>query len=53
MSKDNFKQKEKKSWPVPDGGLTPGQTGRLTIRHKMTFTLVREYAKKIQSFGRR
>jgi hypothetical protein len=29
----------KKNWSrVPDGSLTPGQTGRLTVGHKLTST---------------
>jgi hypothetical protein len=40
LSKDNFKEKEKKNWSrVPDGGLTPGQTGRLTVGRKIKLTL--------------
>jgi hypothetical protein len=30
---------ERISRRVPDGGLTPGQTGRLTVGRKMAFTL--------------
>jgi hypothetical protein len=40
MSKDNFEEKEKKIWSrVPDGGLTPGQYGRLTVGRNITLTL--------------
>jgi hypothetical protein len=38
MSKDNFKGKEKLA-TAPDGGLTPGKTGRLTVDRKMHLTL--------------
>jgi hypothetical protein len=32
--------RRKKNWSlVPDGGLTPGQTGQLTVSCKITFTL--------------
>jgi hypothetical protein len=31
--------RRKKNWSqVPDGRLTPGQTGRLTVGHKLTAT---------------
>jgi hypothetical protein len=37
LSKQNFK--EKGNWSRgPDGGLTPGQTGRLTVGRKITLT---------------
>jgi hypothetical protein len=37
---DNFKGKEKKNWSrFPDGGLTPGQTGCMTIGHEIIMTL--------------
>jgi hypothetical protein len=36
---------EKKNWSqVPDGGLTPGQTGRPTVSHKMTLPCVVAYS---------
>jgi hypothetical protein len=38
MSKEIFKEKEKLVTD-PDGGLTPGQTGRLTVGRKLTLTL--------------
>jgi hypothetical protein len=38
LSKDNFKEKEKLVTD-PYGGLTPGQTGRLTVGRKITLTL--------------
>jgi hypothetical protein len=38
LSKENFKEKEKLV-TGPDGGLTPGQTGRLTVGCKITLTL--------------
>jgi hypothetical protein len=38
MSKEHFKDKEKLV-TGPDGGLTPGQTGRLTDGRKITLTL--------------
>jgi hypothetical protein len=31
------------SW-VPDGGLIPGPTGRLTVGRKMNFDLTRKYS---------
>jgi hypothetical protein len=34
LSKENFKEKEKLV-TGPDGGLTPGQTGRLTVGRKI------------------
>jgi hypothetical protein len=38
-TKDDFKEKENKNWSrVPDGGLTPAQTGQLTVRPKITLT---------------
>jgi hypothetical protein len=37
LSKENLKEKEKLV-RAPDGGLTPGQTGRLTEGFKITFT---------------
>jgi hypothetical protein len=41
LSKDNFKEREKKSWSrVPDSDLTPGQISRLTVRRKITATLI-------------
>jgi hypothetical protein len=33
--KDNFDGKEKKVIEVPDGGLTPGHTGRQTVGRKI------------------
>jgi uncharacterized membrane protein len=39
LSKENFKDKEKLV-TGPDGGLTPGQTGRLTVGTKITLTLI-------------
>jgi hypothetical protein len=40
MSVDNFHGGEEKNWSgVPGGGLTLGQTGRLTVGRKMTLTL--------------
>jgi hypothetical protein len=39
MSKEDFKEKEKLVTRVPDGRLTPGQTGRLTVGRKLTSTL--------------
>jgi hypothetical protein len=38
LSKDNFEEKEKLVTD-PVGGLTPGQTGRLTVGRKKTLTL--------------
>jgi hypothetical protein len=39
LSEENLKEKEKENWSRdPDGGLTPGQTGRLTVS-QMTLTL--------------
>jgi hypothetical protein len=38
MPKENFKVKEK-FVTGPGGGLTSGQTGRLTVGRKMTLTL--------------
>jgi hypothetical protein len=39
VSKDNLKRKEKKNWSqTPDGGLTPEQTGQLTVSRKITLT---------------
>jgi hypothetical protein len=38
MSKENFKGKEK-FVTGPNGGLTLGQTGRLTVGRKITLTL--------------
>jgi hypothetical protein len=38
LSKENFKEKEKLV-KGPDGGLTPGQTGCLTVGCKITLTL--------------
>jgi hypothetical protein len=38
LSEENFKEKGKLV-TGPDGGLTAGQTGRLTVGHKMTLTL--------------
>jgi hypothetical protein len=36
----NIPWKRKKNWWwVPDGGLIPGQTGRLTVGRKVTLTL--------------
>jgi hypothetical protein len=36
LSTHNFKEKEKKNCSrFPDGGLTPRQTGRLTVGRKM------------------
>jgi hypothetical protein len=40
LSKENCKEKEKLI-TCPDGGLTPGQTGRLTVGRKITLTLSR------------
>jgi hypothetical protein len=37
MSKENLKG-EDKLVTGPDGSLTPGQTGRLTVGHKITST---------------
>jgi hypothetical protein len=34
LSKENFKENEKLV-TGPDGGLTPGQTGRLTVGHNI------------------
>jgi hypothetical protein len=35
-----FPWKRKEKWPlVRDGGLIPGQTGRLTIDHKVSLTI--------------
>jgi hypothetical protein len=38
LSKENLKEKEKLV-TGPDGGLTPGQTGQLTVGRKITSTL--------------
>jgi hypothetical protein len=38
LSKEDFKEKEKLV-TGPDGALTPGQTGRLTIGRMITLTL--------------
>jgi hypothetical protein len=38
LSKENFKEKEKLV-TRPDDGLTPEQTGRLTVGRKITLTL--------------
>jgi hypothetical protein len=38
VSKENFKKKEKLV-TGPDGGLTPGQTGRLTVGRNINLTL--------------
>jgi hypothetical protein len=38
LSKENFKKKEKLVTGLDDG-LTPGQTGRLTVGRKITLTL--------------
>jgi hypothetical protein len=38
LSKENFKEKEK-LFTGPDGGLTPGQTGRLTVCRKIALAL--------------
>jgi hypothetical protein len=40
MSKENFTEKEKLGM-VPDGGLTLGQTGQLTVGRKITCRRVR------------
>jgi hypothetical protein len=37
LSKENFKEKEKFITAL-DAGLTPGQTGRLTVGRKITLT---------------
>jgi hypothetical protein len=37
LSKKFSKKKKNLSW-VTDGGLTPGQTGQLTVGHKITLT---------------
>jgi hypothetical protein len=39
LSKNNQREKGKNWSPVPDGCLTPRQTGRLTISHNITLTL--------------
>jgi hypothetical protein len=39
LCKENFKGKEKLV-TGPDGGLTPGQTGRVTVCRKMSLTIV-------------
>jgi hypothetical protein len=39
LSKENFKEKEKLVMGPDGGGLTPGQTGRLTVGQKATLTL--------------
>jgi hypothetical protein len=39
MSEDNFEEEEENWLWVPDGGLIPEQTGRLTLSHKITLTL--------------
>jgi hypothetical protein len=38
LSEENFKEKEKLVMGS-DGGLTPGQTGRLTVGRKITLNL--------------
>jgi hypothetical protein len=38
LSEENFKEKEKLI-TGPDGGLTTGQTDRMTVRRKITLTL--------------
>jgi hypothetical protein len=43
LSKTNQREKGK-NWPlVPDGCLTPGQTGRLTVGHNITLTLTLDH----------
>jgi hypothetical protein len=42
LSKDNFKEKEKSVTGLY-GGLTPRQTGRLTVGHKITLTLRQKF----------
>jgi hypothetical protein len=38
LSKENINKKGKKNWSLaPDWGLTPGQTGQLTIGYKINF----------------
>jgi hypothetical protein len=39
VAKENFKEKGKLVTD-PDGGLTPEQTGRLTVGRKITLTLM-------------
>jgi hypothetical protein len=39
-AENNFLQKERKNWSqIPDGGLIPGQTGRLAVDRMITLTL--------------
>jgi hypothetical protein len=49
LSEEKIPLVRKKNWSlVPDGGLIPGQTGRLTVGHNMTLTLRRkDYSKEI------